>query len=46
VFKRYNSFLEGDLREAAHRFNTHITLTHRDQNLDIQKSSINQRTRP
>lgn len=28
VFKRYNSFLEGDLREAASRFNTYITRVH------------------
>lgn len=28
VFKRYNSFLEGDLREAASRFNTYLTLAH------------------
>ena len=26
VFKRYNSFLEGDLKNAAHRFNTYLTL--------------------
>jgi len=46
VFTRYNSFLESDLKEAGHRLNTYITLAHRDQNSDIQKSSINQRTRP
>jgi integrase len=28
VFKRYNSFLEGDLKDAAQRFNTYLTLTH------------------
>ncbi len=26
VFKRYNSFLEEDLREAASHFNTYLTL--------------------
>ncbi len=26
VFKRYNSFAEGDLREAASRYNTYLTL--------------------
>jgi integrase len=31
VFKRYNSFLEGDLREAAARFNTYLTLAHSSQ---------------
>src|SRR5262245_3083064 len=46
VFKRYNSFLESDLREAAHRFNTYITLAHREQNRDTHKSPINQRMRP
>jgi integrase len=28
VFKRYNSFLEGDLKDAAQRFNTYLTLAH------------------
>ena len=28
VFKRYNSFQEGDLREAARQFNTYLTLGH------------------
>ena len=28
VFKRYNSFLEGDLWETASRFNTYLTLGH------------------
>ena len=46
VFKRYNSFLENDLKAAADRFNTHITLTHRDQNSGTHKAAINQRTRP
>ena len=32
VFKRYNSFLEGDLKEAAHRFNTYFTRAHQAQN--------------
>ncbi len=34
VFKRYNSFLEGDLREAAARFNTYLTLAHSSQLAD------------
>jgi integrase len=42
VFKRYNSFLEGDLREAASRFNTYLTLAHSNQNSDLSKSLINQ----
>jgi len=46
VFKRYNSFLESDLKDAAHRFNTYITLAHRDQNLETQKSAISQLMRP
>jgi len=48
VFKRYISFLESDLWGAAHRFNTHITITlaHQYQNLDSQKSLINQLMRP
>lgn len=49
VFKRYNSFLEfleGDLKDAAHRFNTYLTLAHHDQNSDTRKSAINQLTRP
>jgi integrase len=46
VFKRYNSFLESDLKDAAHRFNTYITLAHRYQNLETQKSAISQLMRP
>ena len=46
VFKRYNSFLESDLKEAAHRFNTYITLAHREQNPETHNSAINQLTRP
>jgi len=42
VFKRYNSFLEGDLREAASRFNTYLTLAHSSQSRDSPKSLINQ----
>jgi hypothetical protein len=45
VFKRYNSFLENDLKDAAHRFNTYLTLAHHDQNSDTRKSAINQLTR-
>jgi hypothetical protein len=46
VFKRYNSFLENDLKDAAHRFNTYITLAHRGQNLESQNSAITQPMRP
>lgn len=42
VFKRYNSFLEGDLKEAASRFNTYLTLAHSGQKSDSPKSLINQ----
>ena len=38
VFKRYNSFLEGDLKDAAHRFNTYLTLAHREGIAASQKS--------
>jgi integrase len=41
VFKRYNSFLEGDLREAASRFNTYLTLAHSATLTDSPKSLIN-----
>lgn len=41
VFKRYNSFLEGDLREAASRFNTYLTLAHSATQTDSPKSLIN-----
>lgn len=41
VFKRYNSFLEGDLKEAASRFNTYLTLAHSGQKSDSPKSLIN-----
>ena len=41
VFKRYNSFLEGDLREAASRFNTYLTLAHSATLPDSPKSLIN-----
>jgi integrase len=43
VFKRYNSFLEGDLKDAAHRFNTYLTLAHRSENVTLvspQESSM------
>lgn len=46
VFKRYNSFLESDLKEASHRFNTYLTLAHQDQNSDTRKSAINHPMRP
>ena len=41
VFKRYNSFLEGDLREAAHQFNTYLTRAHSTTLTDSPKSLIN-----
>jgi integrase len=41
VFKRYNSFLEGDLREAASRFNTYLTLGHSATLTDSPNSLIN-----
>ncbi len=41
VFKRYNSFHESDLREAASRFNTYLTLAHSSQKSDSPKSLIN-----
>ena len=46
VFKRYNSFLEGDLRDAAHRFNTYLTRAHRGERAASQKSAINHAARP
>jgi hypothetical protein len=39
VFKRYNSFHIPDLKEAAHRFNTYITLTHQGRRVDKHKSA-------
>jgi integrase len=41
VFKRYNSFLEDDLKDAAHRFNTYLTRAHQEGNADSQKSLTN-----
>ena len=41
VFKRYNSFLEGDLRDTASRFNTYLTLIHSATSTDSPKSLIN-----
>lgn len=38
VFKRYNSFDIPDLREAAHRFNTYITLAHQGETV-VQHNS-------
>ncbi len=38
VFKRYNSFHHEDLREAAHRFNTYLTLAHSSTSTDSPKS--------
>jgi integrase len=46
VFKRYNSFLEGDLKEAAHRLNTYLTLAHQGEKSDAHKSAVNQAMRP
>ncbi len=46
VFKWYNSFLEGDLKQAAHRFNTYLTRAHRGEKAASQKSAINHAARP
>ena len=46
VFKGYNSFLEGNLREAANRFNTYLTLAHQAHQSDTQKPAINHALRP
>ena len=46
VFKRYNSFLENDLKDAEHRFNTYITLAHRDLSGETANSLITQHLRP
>ena len=46
VFKRYNSFQESDLKEAASRFNTYLTLAHQSENSDTRKSAINHAARP
>ncbi len=46
VFKRYNSFLEGDLKDAAHRFNTYLTLAHQAQNADSSNLLKKQAARP
>ena len=46
VFKRYNSFLLDDLKEAARKFNTLITLAHQPIPNDIDKLAINQAARP
>ena len=40
VFKRYNTFLEWDLREAASRFDTYLTLAHSATQTDLPKSLI------
>ncbi len=42
VFKRYNSYHESDLKEAAQRFNTYLTLAHQPQIDDTHKPAINQ----
>jgi len=41
VFKRYNSFHHEDLRDAASRFNTYLTLGHSATLTDSPKSLIN-----
>lgn len=46
VFKRYNSFLEDDLKDAAHRLNTHLTLAHQGEKSETHKSAINHTARP
>ncbi len=42
VFKRYNSYHESDLKEAAQRFNTYLTLAHQPKIDDTLKPAINQ----
>lgn len=39
IFKRYNSFQIPDLKEAAHRFNTYITLAHQGRRAAKHKSA-------
>jgi hypothetical protein len=39
VFKRYNSFQIPDLKEAARRFNTYITLSHQGQRVGKHKAA-------
>jgi len=46
VFKRYSSFLEGDLKEAARRFNTYFTPAHQAQNDGSPNLLKNQASRP
>jgi hypothetical protein len=46
VFNRYNSFLEGDLGDAANRFNTYLTHAHQTQENALQNSAVNQTSRP
>jgi integrase len=45
VLKRYNSFLEGDLKDAAHRPKTYLR-AHQGEKSEAHKSAINQTTRP
>lgn len=40
VFKRYNSFHDGDLKDAASRFNTYLTHAHSSQYTGLSKSLI------
>ncbi len=46
VFKRYSSFLEGDLKEAARRFNTYFTPARQAQNDGSPNLLKNQASRP
>jgi integrase len=46
VFKRYNSFMFDDLKAAARKFNTLITLAHQPAQNDTDKFAINQAVRP
>jgi hypothetical protein len=46
VFKRYNNFLEGDLKDAAHCLNSRLALAHQGEKSETHKSAINQTTRP
>ena len=45
-FRRYNSLLDSDLKEAAHGFNSYLRLVHHRQNSDTHNSAMNQFRRP
>jgi hypothetical protein len=45
-FNHYNSFLEVDLKDAAHSLNSCLALAHQGEKSETHKSAINQTTRP